>query len=230
MGFYNRKLSKKTLYAGPDGLPIAFVLEIVPRFPKTAVGSSIERLFCYLEDTMIKAIETQYKGHRFRSRLEARWALFFDAMGLHWEYELEGFDLGDSGYYLPDFFIPDWSAFLEIKPQKYWEFGGSDYIDALIKVVYMNEQGSPTWTIFGNPWPSEYTIYKPQVNPDEIMQGIVLADCRRCNGISYLITDNLGWGEIGTHSCGDHDREPLLDGKRIMKAYTHSRQFRFSKR
>ena len=25
----------------------------------------------------IKAIETEYDGHRFRSRLEARWAIFF---------------------------------------------------------------------------------------------------------------------------------------------------------
>jgi hypothetical protein len=51
----------------------------------------------------IKAIETQYKGYRFRSRLEARWAVFFDAVGLNFEYEKEGFDLGEVGYYLPDF-------------------------------------------------------------------------------------------------------------------------------
>ena len=30
----------------------------------------------------IKAIETVYKGYRFRSRLEARWAVFFDACGV----------------------------------------------------------------------------------------------------------------------------------------------------
>jgi hypothetical protein len=30
----------------------------------------------------IKAIETRYKGYRFRSRLEARWSVFFDAMEL----------------------------------------------------------------------------------------------------------------------------------------------------
>ncbi len=52
---------------------------------------------------MIKAIETRYKGYRFRSRLEARWAVFFDALGLAWEYEPEGFDLGEAGWYLPDF-------------------------------------------------------------------------------------------------------------------------------
>lgn len=52
---------------------------------------------------VVKAIETQYKGYRFRSRLEARWAVFFDELKMKWEYEPEGFDLGPAGWYLPDF-------------------------------------------------------------------------------------------------------------------------------
>ena len=35
----------------------------------------------------MKAIETEYNCYKFRSRLEARWAVFFDALG--WEYEYE---------------------------------------------------------------------------------------------------------------------------------------------
>ena len=53
----------------------------------------------------IKAIETKYKGYCFRSRLEAGWAVFFENLGYKWEYEPEGFDLGDGVYYLPDFKI-----------------------------------------------------------------------------------------------------------------------------
>ena len=53
----------------------------------------------------LKAIETEYRGYRFRSRLEARWAVFFDACGVKWEYEPEGYDLGDGLYYLPDFLL-----------------------------------------------------------------------------------------------------------------------------
>lgn len=64
----------------------------------------------------MKAIETAYKGYRFRSRLEARWAIFFDALGIKWEYEPEGYDLGDAGYYLPDFFLPACGAYVEVKP------------------------------------------------------------------------------------------------------------------
>lgn len=63
-----------------------------------------------------KAIETQYKGYRFRSRLEARWAVFFDALGLRWQYELEGLEVGENCRYLPDFFLPDWRIHLEVKP------------------------------------------------------------------------------------------------------------------
>lgn len=65
---------------------------------------------------MIKAIETEYKGYRFRSRTEARWAVFFDSLGIAWEYEKEGYDLGEAGWYLPDFWLPEWECFVEIKP------------------------------------------------------------------------------------------------------------------
>lgn len=50
----------------------------------------------------MKAIETRYAGHRFRSRLEARWAVFFDHLGVEWEYEPQGYVVGGTPY-LPDF-------------------------------------------------------------------------------------------------------------------------------
>lgn len=53
----------------------------------------------------LKAIQTEYRGYLFRSRLEARWAVFFDACKVLWEYEPEGYDLGDGLYYLPDFLL-----------------------------------------------------------------------------------------------------------------------------
>lgn len=65
----------------------------------------------------IKPIETQYKGYRFRSRLEARWAVFFDALGLQWEYEKQGYKLPGVGWYLPDFWLPQANLWVEIKPE-----------------------------------------------------------------------------------------------------------------
>lgn len=75
----------------------------------------------------IKPIETLWKGYRFRSRLEARWAVFFETLGLKWEYEPQGFELCDGTRYLPDFYLPDQESYIEIKPA----------IDYKPKLVYM---------------------------------------------------------------------------------------------
>ena len=71
--------------------------------------------------TKIKPIETAYSGYRFRSRLEARWAVFFDALGVEYEYEKEGYDLGDAGWYLPDFWLPQVNMFAEVKASDFTE-------------------------------------------------------------------------------------------------------------
>ena len=56
---------------------------------------------------MLKPIQTIYKGYKFRSRLEARWAVFFDAVGVKWDYEVEGYVLDKDLCYLPDFILHD---------------------------------------------------------------------------------------------------------------------------
>lgn len=77
----------------------------------------------------IKAIETRYAGCHFRSRLEARWAVFFDHLGVAWEYEPQGFaweaktikspwgrdEELQGGLYLPDFWLPSISTWFEVK-------------------------------------------------------------------------------------------------------------------
>lgn len=54
----------------------------------------------------VKVIQTEYNGYKFRSRLEARWAVFFEEAGIEYEYEPEGFILPDGTKYLPDFYLP----------------------------------------------------------------------------------------------------------------------------
>jgi hypothetical protein len=63
----------------------------------------------------IQAIETRYAGCRFRSRLEARWAVFFDTAGITWEYEPQGFVLPSGDTYLPDFRLPQHDLWVEVK-------------------------------------------------------------------------------------------------------------------
>lgn len=65
----------------------------------------------------IPAIQTRYGGRLYRSRVESRWAVLFDCLGIRFSYEPEGFALG-SGAYLPDFWLQDLKMFLEIKGQE----------------------------------------------------------------------------------------------------------------
>jgi hypothetical protein len=89
---------------------------------------------------MIQTIETHYRGYRFRSRLEARWAVYFDTIGLHWQYEREGYRLTnpfkgpwlrhpESISYFPDFWLPQVSRFAEVKP---FPFEGLEFYKAAL--------------------------------------------------------------------------------------------------
>jgi len=72
-----------------------------------------------MKDYTVKPIQTKYRGQWFRSRLEVRWAIFFDALGVKWEYEKEGYVLPDKSCYLPDFWLPQVNMWAEVKPQPF---------------------------------------------------------------------------------------------------------------
>lgn len=68
--------------------------------------------------TASHGVETRYGGTTYRSRIEARWACWFDLAGIWAEYEpidLEG--------YVPDFILPhEWAGgplLIEVKPSLY---------------------------------------------------------------------------------------------------------------
>ena len=51
-----------------------------------------------------KGIPSEYAGVVYRSRGEAKWAVFLAELGVPFEYETQGFDT-DGSWYLPDFVI-----------------------------------------------------------------------------------------------------------------------------
>lgn len=63
----------------------------------------------------MKPIETKFAGCHFRSRQEARWAVFFQELNVPWQYEAEGYELPTAGRYLPDFWLPSLDCFFEVK-------------------------------------------------------------------------------------------------------------------
>ena len=77
----------------------------------------------------IPAKPTKYKGRLYRSRLEARWAAFFDL--LQWDYEYEPFDLNG---WSPDFIIKgNIEVLVEVKPSLLY-FETRKYMEAINKV------------------------------------------------------------------------------------------------
>lgn len=86
------------------------------RYQTACRANPVEPFFERICAMKIKPISTKYNGYYFRSRLEARWAVFFDSIGLRYEYEIEGFEFSDGTKYLPDFYLPDWNFFFEVKP------------------------------------------------------------------------------------------------------------------
>jgi hypothetical protein len=138
---------------------------------------------------MIKPIETIYNGYKFRSRLEARWAVFFDALGVEYEYEPEGFVLPSGTYYLPDFRVKCYGTrgnfcdnpfdlYIEVKGKMTQE--DADKIKEFSGNLVMKEKDGWTYyeiehpiLVVGNiPNPDTYTSSSDDFNNYDAMYGI----------------------------------------------------------
>lgn len=112
---------------------------------------------------MIKAIETYYNGYRFRSRLEARWAVFFDELEIEYQYEPEGFELSNGKRYLPDFYLPRHKIYVEVKSAdkcfikitdpdiSSYKFIGNENNKYHLFATDCVDNGMGVWFVFGDP-------------------------------------------------------------------------------
>lgn len=189
----------------------------------------------FLLDSIMKAIQTVYNGYKFRSRLEARWAVFFDSLGVRYEYEPEGFVLNDGTHYLPDFYLPEisfWGRdelgwFIEVKPDngpmdRKWD-----------KFAHQSE--TPILLVGNIPFPdpfSDKSINDPHNGPHWWFES------RRGADGPYVFCECEGCGEIGIQFEGrsarikcpcntDTDRAHNYDSERLIRAYADARSARF---
>lgn len=171
---------------------------------------------------MIKPIETKYNGYRFRSRLEARWAVFFDALKIRYQYEVEGFDI-DGVRYLPDFYLPDHNVWLEIKPSifdsaklpttKYARF--SEAVEAKFLVI------------IGIPRKNEYKIYPLNIEYTEYLDddSCEFALARRSTKPELCLLGEWGACNLSENITDDGERWPITD--EVEMAYFQASQERF---
>lgn len=169
----------------------------------------------------LKAIETIYSGYKFRSRLEARWAVFFDTLGIKYRYEYEGYDL-DGLWYLPDFWLHEEEVFVEIKPLALTKQEVHKAERLVIKSQY------PCLVLTGSVGLGEYTIATcvPSIGwhiYDEF------ATCTLCDGF-WLVSSRAN-RLTHPYGCSHLDASyPVLKHPRLIAAYTAARQARFEHR
>jgi hypothetical protein len=151
----------------------------------------------------IPAIPTRYRGINFRSRLEAKWAVFFDE--LNWEWEYEPIDL--SGY-IPDFIIsfPYAPLLVEVKPSM---------------TPQELRQAAPKITTSG--WTGESLIVGGKIFPQHDAIGIINdADCNLSfwdYALTFACREHKGIGichsvmSYKCRVCGAHDGDHHMSGR-----------------
>lgn len=91
---------------------------------------------------------TEFMGIMYRSRTEARWAVFFDRLAVKCEYELKRFKRADGRWYTPDFYIVDFDTFVEDKPENQMII--LEEADKAL-ALYEEKHARSVWHVMGSP-------------------------------------------------------------------------------
>ena len=159
----------------------------------------------------MKAIQTKYNGYHFRSRLEARWAVFFDKLGIKYEYEPEGFEL-PSGRYLPDFYLPEIDSGLWVEIKRADEDWSDKLETTLSELAEMT--GKPATLIRGEPMlmvqelgdrTIEYPIFWSKESGDN---SYIFCECPWCKKIGFEF-DGRGARVCGYKKHYDNEDDAL---------------------
>ena len=181
----------------------------------------------------IEPIPTFYNGCHFRSRTEARWAIFFDCLMLEWHYEPEGFKMGPPHkkiYYLPDFFLPEINAYVEIK-------GPSPNTKDLRKIMTFKALKTDVNMIvlFGSVYPERqgYMLYGKDKGDEQWFEShsAYFAVCQKCRTGLYIVSDDDNGDIFCLIPCqgqcfGPEKINTIIDSF-IMEAYRTASYARF---
>ena len=132
----------------------------------------------------MKPMGIEYKGYRFRTALEARWAIFFDACGVDWEYEPECYDLGDGLSYVPDFLLHGVSG----------RAGGDLYVEVIprmteLDAIKIKRFAERSWDMEG----MEEVIKNPVLIVGRLPDGVSAVDISEDICWRAYCSENKGW-------------------------------------
>lgn len=202
-----------------------------------------------LEKYQLAALPTTHGGIVYRSRLEARWAIFFDTLNLQFEYEKEGFSIGGLCY-LPDFWLPQLDFWFEVKGPE----PNDDECEKAHRLAVAT--GKDVFVAFGGHSLPNSSFGPPKHHAFFANGGgdcdYLWCECPQCHavGIEYEgRSDRLPCKEChqcwtaredgGDHVCelsngckrtgGNGDKGYATDGPRLMEAYRRARGMRFGR-
>jgi hypothetical protein len=161
-----------------------------------------------------QAIETKYAGVQFRSRLEAKWAAFFDLAG--WEWEYEPFDLDG---YIPDFLLTlHRQTLVEVKPMQWNDSVDDAVMSAEVRTkMILSQSWAGEFLLVGSRIPSGERFHRLGLimsnetvedasdwSPWHHALGFKCADC----GLHSFLDESQSWH---CRVCGAHDGPAHLE-------------------
>lgn len=181
---------------------------------------------------------TQFKGVEYRSRTEARWAVFLDVLGVSFRYEPERFTLSDRRWYIPDFYVDDWKVFIEVKPDN--DKIVTEEADKA-RLLSKDRPDLNVWIAMGAPNPASSPVivlkeWAPEVPIATILERpenkYRFLEDRRDEGVYWLQAEwetqsfrkSFAIGGPGTPTT--HDRLPLLH-RTVETAFDEARRASF---
>lgn len=171
----------------------------------------------------MKPIPTTYEGVQFRSRLEARWAVFFDELKIFFHYE--PFEFNRNGLsYTPDFvlhnfFFLDDLSIVEIKPKE----PNAEYIEYLKRV--RDPEKKDLFVFFGEPAfgvdnAIKITTRGPKEDRRQVVERGAIHVCPRCEWFKWYCSED----KFSYCQCECWMGKPSTN---IEKAYHTANEYRF---
>lgn len=187
----------------------------------------------------MEAKKTLYNNTLFRSKLEAKWAVFFDKCFIKYTYEPEAFLCSDNKQYTPDFFLPEAAlrtghefdcktqdfikmslgVYIEIKPLGY--VCDEDYKKRISEAIHP----SPLILLVGDPVSAiNENQVRDQENRNEQLSPywdncMVLMYCKNCGKVKFEFDEG---NYYICNKCGED-----ISGSELNKQAIEARNFRF---
>ena len=171
----------------------------------------------------MRSLEATYQNRRFRSRLEARWSMFYSACGIEHAYEPEAIDLGGFAY-IPDFFLHTFRAWNEIKGEIISDAAGLLMIEKCAQLA--SQSGRPVILNFHDPLDTRCAVFSgPRYYPESRW-----THCPACGELALGVKG----GALNHVWCPREHKGAPLDFPSLRTARRHlyeaavaARQYRF---